>query len=185
MDGARFIQQMEFSNISGTGTFDGVVPMIFDEHGGQIVGGRLVAREGGGNLSYVGELTDKQLGVYGKLAFDALKSLRYSRLIVDLNGSLDGEFVAGIKLDGVARDPSIAAAPSGGISGMVVGRALGQLAKIPFKFNIRVRGPFRAILGTARSLQDPTNLIQSVLPQMLRDKPTTTTVQPHESETVP
>jgi len=88
-------------------------------------------------------------------------------------------------LNGIARDPSIAKAPSGGISGMVVGRVLGQLAKIPFKFNINVRGPFRAILGTARSLQDPTNLIQSVLPQMLRDKPTTTTnVQPQESGSV-
>jgi hypothetical protein len=186
MDGARFIQQMQFSNISGTGTFDGVVPMIFDEHGGRIVGGRLVAQEGGGNLSYVGELTDKQLGVYGKLAFDALKSLRYSRLTIDLDGALEGEFVAGIHLDGIARDPSVAAAPGGGISGMVVGRALNQLAKIPFKFNISVRGPFRAVIGTARSLEDPTNLIQSVLPQMLRDQPTSTTVvQPHESETVP
>jgi hypothetical protein len=186
MDGARFIQQMQFSNISGTGTFDGVVPMIFDERGGRIVGGRLVARDPGGTLSYVGELTDKQLGVYGKLAFDALKFLRYSRLVVDLNGALEGEFVAGIRLDGIARDPSVVAAPGGGgISGMVVGRALNQLAKIPFKFNISIRGPFRTVIGTARSLEDPTNLIQSVLPQMLRDKPTSTTVQPHESETVP
>lgn len=185
MDGARFIQQMQFSNISGTGTFDGVVPMLFDESGDHIVGGRLVAREGGGTLSYIGELTDKQLGTYGKLAFDALKSLRYSRLTVDLNGALDGEFVAAIQLNGIARDPSIAKAPSGGISGMVVGRVLGQLAKIPFKFNISVRGPFRAVLGTARSLEDPTNLIQSVLPQMLQGKPTTTTnVQPQESGSV-
>lgn len=191
MDGARFIEQMQFSNISGTGTFDGVVPMLFDERGGRIIGGRLVAREGGGNLSYIGELTDKQLGAYGKLAFDALKSLRYSRLILDLNGALDGEFVAGVKLDGIARNPSATAAPSGGISGLVVARALNQLAEIPFKFNISIRGPFRAIIGTARSLEDPTNLIQSVLPQMLQDKPTTThvqpqpDVQPQESETVP
>jgi hypothetical protein len=185
MDGARFIEQMKFSNISGTGTFDGVVPMLFDERGGQIIGGRLEAREGGGNLSYIGELTDKELGVYGKLAFDALKSLRYSRLAIALDGSLDGEFVAGIKLDGVARNPTAVAAPRGGISGMVVGRALNQLAKIPFKFNINIRGPFRAMLGTARSLQDPTNLIQSVLPRMLQDKPTVTHVQPNESETVP
>lgn len=185
MDAARFIQQMEFSNISATGTFDGIVPMIFDEKGGRIVGGHLVAREAGGTLSYIGELTDKQLGAYGKLAFDALKSLRYSKLTVDLNGSLDGEFVAGIELDGIARDPSVATAPGGGLKGMLANRALGQLAKIPFEFNITVRGPFRAVIGTARSLQDPTNLLQSVLPRMLRDQPTTTrTVQPQESETV-
>ena len=96
---------MEFANITATGTFDGVIPMIFDERGGRIVGGRLVARPEGGTLSYIGELTDKELGVYGKLAFDALKSLRYSKLTIDLNGSLEGEFVAGIELDGIARDP--------------------------------------------------------------------------------
>jgi translocation and assembly module TamB len=186
MDAARFIQQMEFSNINANGTFDGVVPMIFDEKGGRIVGGRLVARAPGGTLSYIGELTDKQLGTYGKLAFDALKSLRYNKLAIVLNGALDGEFVAGIELDGIARDPSVATAPGGGIKTMVANRALTQLAKIPFKFNITIKGPFRAVIGTARSLQDPTNLLQTVLPSMLRDKPTTTkTVQPPPVQTPP
>jgi translocation and assembly module TamB len=185
LDAALFVQQMEFSNISATGTFDGVIPMVFDERGGRIVGGHLVARREGGTLSYIGELTDKELGVYGKLAFDALKSMRYSKLIVDLNGALDGEFVAGIQLDGVARDPVLTTAPSsGGLKGLVAGRALGQLAKIPFKFNITIRGPFRAVMATARSFEDPTNLIQSVLPEMLRDKPAIPPVQPQESETV-
>ena len=185
MDAARFVQQMEFSNVSATGTFDGQVPMIFDQSGGRIVGGHLEARPPGGTLSYVGELTDKQLGVYGKLAFDALKALTYSRLVVDLNGSLDGEFVAGIHLDGIARDPSVATVRGGGLRGMLANRALSQLAKIPFKFNIRVKGPFRAVIGTARSLEDPTNLIQSVLPQRLKDQPAPTNpVQPKESEPV-
>jgi len=190
MDAARFVQQMEFSNISATGTFDGIVPMIFDERGGRIVGGHLEARAPGGNLSYVGELSDKQLGAYGKLAFDALKALRYSRLIVDLDGALDGEFVAGIKLDGIARDPALTQVPGGGIRGMIANRALGQLAKIPFRFNIRVSGPFRALIGITRSFEDPTNLLQSVLPSMLGDKPPAPapappkTVQPKESEPV-
>jgi len=184
-DAARFIQQMEFSNISATGTFDGLIPMIFDEKGGRIVGGRLVARPEGGTLSYIGELTDKQLGAYGKLAFDALKSLRYNKLAVVLNGALDGEFVAGIELDGIARDPGLAKTPGGGIKGMIANRALTQLAKIPFEFNITVRGPFRAVVGTARSLEDPTNLLQSVLPRMLEAAPAPAKpVQPKESETV-
>ncbi|TFI56453.1 hypothetical protein E2493_20110 [Sphingomonas parva] len=171
LDAARFIQQMEFSNISATGTFDGIIPMVFDQQGGRIVGGHLIAREGGGTLSYVGELTDKDLGTYGKLAFDALKSMRYSKLTIALDGALDGEFVAGIELDGVARDPVLTVAPAGGgISGLVARRALGQLAKIPFEFNITVRGPFRALLATARSFEDPSNLIQSVLPEKLREQ---------------
>jgi hypothetical protein len=195
LDAALFIQQMEFSNISATGTFDGVIPMVFDERGGRIVGGSLVARPEGGTLSYIGELTDAQLGVYGKLAFDALKSLRYSKLTIGLDGALEGEFVAAIELDGVARDPALTTAPSGsGIKGLVTRRAFGQLAKIPFEFNINVRGPLRALLATMRSFEDPTNLIQSVLPEKLRPRdplkpadpaqPASETVQPQESETM-
>lgn len=185
LDAALFIQKMEFANITATGTFDGVIPMVFDERGGRIVGGRLVARPEGGTLSYIGELTDKALGVYGKLAFDALKSMRYSKLIIGLDGSLEGEFVAGIELDGVARDTALTVAPSGGIKGMLAGRALTQLARIPFEFNITVKGPFRALIGTMRSLQDPTLLIQSTLPELIRGKPDEPPpVQPQESEIV-
>jgi translocation and assembly module TamB len=185
LDAALFIQKMEFANITATGTFDGTIPMVFDERGGRIVGGHLVARPEGGTLSYIGELTDKELGVYGKLAFDALKSMRYSRLVIDLNGSLEGEFVAGVQLDGVARDPSLTVAPAGGLKGMIAGRALAQLAKIPFKFNITVKGPFRALIGTMRSLHDPTLLIQSTLPDLIRGKPDEPPpVHPQESEIV-
>jgi translocation and assembly module TamB len=135
-----------------------------------------VARPEGGTLSYIGELTDKELGAYGKLAFDALKSLRYSKLTVDLDGALAGEFLARIELDGVATNT----APQGGIAGYV----LGQIAKIPFEFNINIRGPFRALIATARSFEDPTLLIQPVLPEKLRDLPTEVTVQDEESENV-
>jgi hypothetical protein len=176
MDASAFVEQMKFSNIAATGTFDGVVPMVFDNRGGRIVGGHLAARPGGGTVSYIGELTEADLGAYGKLAFDALKSLRYSKLVVTLDGALDGEFVAGVELDGVARE----AVTPGGITGY----ALRQLAKIPFEFNITARGPFRAIIGTMRSLRDPSGLIQQVLPPDIRDRPTTLTVQPKESETV-
>jgi hypothetical protein len=68
---------------------------------------------------------------------------------------------------------------------MVAGRALGQLAKIPFEFNIKVKGPFRALIGTMRSLHDPTLLIQSTLPDLIRGKPDEPPlVQPQESEIV-
>jgi hypothetical protein len=186
VDAARFVQQMEFANISATGTFDGVVPMVFDERGGRIEGGRIAAREEGGTLSYIGELTDKQLGVYGKLAFDALKALRYSKLVIGLDGSLQGEFLADIELDGVARDTgSLPRLAGGSIRNMIVRRGLRQLSKIPFEFNIKVRGPFRTLLATTRSFEDPTNLIQSVLPDLLRNQQTTTTtVQQTESEKV-
>jgi hypothetical protein len=190
IDAAAFVQQMQFSNISATGTFDGVVPMVFDARGGRIVNGHLAARPGGGVVSYVGELSDQQLGAYGKLAFNALKSLGYKKLTIDLDGALEGEFVAGVELDGIARNT----ASPGGIAGHV----LSQVARIPLEFNITARGPFRAIIGTMRSMKDPTGLIQAVLPTALRDQPASTivqpasttlqpaatTVQPEESETV-
>lgn len=176
LDAGHFIQQFEFSNISATGTFDGVVPMIFDDRGGRIVGGSIVAREGGGTLSYIGELTDKELGTYGKLAFDALKSLRYDKLDIGLDGALDGEFVTTIQLDGIARNTG----PQPGLMGGIIKR----LAALRFEFNITAKGPFRALLATTRSLGDPTLLIQTVLPEAIRDMPTATTVQPKESETV-
>ncbi len=187
MDGARFIQQMEFSNIAATGTFDGLIPMQFDQRGGRIAGGRLTARPEGGTLSYVGELSDRDLGPYGILAFNALKSLRYSRFDVTLDGALDGEFITIIDLDGIARDPALTTVPSGsGIPALVAGRIFNQLARIPFEFNIRINGQFRALIATARSFSDPTPLIQAVLPQLLRNSSTTVTdVQDEESEPVP
>lgn len=191
MDAALFIQQMEFANISATGTFDGVIPMVFDQSGGRIEGGFLAAREGGGTLSYVGELSDKDLGTYGKLAFDALKSLRYNKLTIGLNGALAGEFVAAIELDGIARDPSATAVRTGGgIRGLLARRAISQLRRVPFEFNITVKGPFRALIATMRSFEDPSNLIQSVLPEKLRGReeppaaPAPQPVQPQESEIV-
>ncbi|SMF77015.1 intermembrane phospholipid transport protein YdbH family protein [Allosphingosinicella indica] len=186
MDAAALIENFEFENISATGTFDGVIPMVFGERGGRIVGGHLVARPAGGTLSYIGELTDKDLGAYGKLAFDALKSLSYDKLIIDLDGSLDGEFLTRIELDGIARDSALAPINAGGIQGIIARRALGQLAKIPFEFNITVRGPFRTLMATARSLEDPSLLIQSALPPELREPSAfESPVQPEESEPMP
>ena len=187
LDAARFIELMEFSNIAATGTFDGVLPMRFDETGaGHIIDGRMTAREGGGTLSYVGELSDRDLGAYGILAFNALKSLRYSRFDLTLDGALDGEFITRIQLDGIARDPALTTLPSGGgITEMVAGRVFGQLARIPFEFNIRIQGQFRSLIATARSFNDPTPLIQSVIADAIRDEAATQTdVQDEESEPV-
>lgn len=184
-DAARFIETLEFDNIATTGTFDGIIPMVFEQTGGRVEGGRLTARDTGGTLSYVGELTDEDLGIYGKLAFDALKSLRYSKLDIALDGALDGEFLTVIELDGIARDPALAPVDAGGIPGIVARRALGQLARIPFEFNITARGPFRALMATARSLEDPTLLIQSALPADLRELATEADIQPQESENQP
>ncbi|HWH18117.1 MAG TPA: YdbH domain-containing protein [Allosphingosinicella sp.] len=188
LDAAVFVREMEFDVVEATGIFDGILPMEFDENGGRIVGGRLEARPGGGTLSYVGTVSEASLGTFGMAAFNALRSLRYDKFIINLDGSLEGEFLASIELDGIATNT----APQGGIAGMVIS----QIARIPFEFNINIRGPFRALIATARSLKDPSIIIQPVLPPELQDLPIEVivkdedreqsrqeTVQPQESET--
>ncbi len=118
-------------------------------------------------------LSDKALGTYGKLAFDALKSLRYSNMSVFLDGELDGEFLSRFTIDG--RNQSEKAT---GI--------LKQITGLPFKFNIAIRGQFRALLATARSFNDPRDLIKQSLPLPIEGLPgTDPDIQPPESEKRP
>lgn len=176
LDAATFVEQMEFANINATGTFDGIIPMEFDDRGGRIVGGRLEARPPGGELSYIGEVSEAALGTFGKMAFDALKSFRYERFTIGLDGYLAGEFLAEIELDGLNRNT--------GETGGLLASVLSQLDNIPFEFNISIRGPFRALIATARSFEDPTDLIQPVLPEVLQGLPTDTRViREEESQT--
>ena len=177
LDAATFVQQLDFPNISATGTFDGTLPMIFDQQGGRIEGGYLRARPGGGDLAYVGELTSAQLGTMGKLAFDALKKIRYQSLSITLDGRLDGEIVSGVKFDGVRQ--------ATGDKSMVAR----MIANLPFRFNIRITAPFRGLMGSARAFVDPSVLLQNGAPvapppEALTPDAPPAAIQPAESEPV-
>jgi hypothetical protein len=173
MDAAQFVQQFEFKNIAVTGQFDGVIPMIFDIHGGRIEKGRLVVRESGGTLAYVGEISNEQLGRFGNMAFDALKSIRYGNLAIELNGSLDGEIVSKVIFTGTNEAP---VAVRKGLLGGLVG--------LPFKFNITISAPFRSLVNSAQSINDPRGLVQGALKQQREAEAAKQTVQPEESEKV-
>ncbi|HEX8215965.1 MAG TPA: YdbH domain-containing protein, partial [Allosphingosinicella sp.] len=106
----------------------------------------------------------------GRLAFDALRSMRYSLLEIRLDGSLAGEFLSRIRLEGLS---------AANRQNFLVR----QFARIPFRFNISIRGPLRAVIGITRDMKDPSILIQPVLPEPLQGLPTTvTTIQNEESE---
>ena len=62
-DAKQFFDSLGFQGIELTGTFDGVLPMIFDENGGRIVGGRLDARPPGGRLHYTGTKPKAGIGM--------------------------------------------------------------------------------------------------------------------------
>ncbi|PCD02847.1 hypothetical protein COC42_14275 [Sphingomonas spermidinifaciens] len=173
VDAAGFLQQFDFSNLNATGTFDGTLPMIFDERGGRIENGRLTVREGGGTLAYVGAVSQENLGTWGNLAFQALKSLRYQRLNLTLNGPLDGEMVTEIRFAGVTQG-------EGAKSNFLIRR----LARLPLVFNVTVRAPFRQLIDSVQSYYDPKRLIERNLPALLEQQKKAG-VQPLASENMP
>ncbi len=159
LDAKTFVDSMGFKEIGATGVFDGVLPMIFDEGGGRIVGGRLDSRPGGGTLAYNGVVNKANLGTVGGLAFDALRDLRFASMIIRLDGLLDGEFATRLTVEGV------------GLGNTSTQRLIRSINRIKFKFNVSIKGPFRALIATAKSFRDPQDVISGALPRPLKDVP--------------
>jgi hypothetical protein len=53
---------------------------------------------------------------------------------------------------------------------------------VPFRFNINIRGPFRALIQTAKSYKDPRQQINDVLPRPLDEIPGIVTTVRREDE---
>ena len=71
----RFHPAMPVQNTNSVWTFDGTLPIVFDAEGnGRLEGGNLLSRPPGGRLSYVGELTYKDLSPMANMAFQSLRS---------------------------------------------------------------------------------------------------------------
>jgi len=172
LDARTFVDSLGFKEIAATGTFDGVLPMIFDENGGRIVGGRLDSRPAGGTLSYVGAVNRANLGMMANTAFDALKDLRYRLMIVRLDGDLAGEFATRLTIEQL------------GLGGQTGAAKILRNAfrKVPFRFNISIKGPFRSLIQTAKSYRDPRQQINQVLPRSLDDIPGIVTEVRREDE---
>ena len=143
-DAAKFISRMNMGNISATGIFDGTLPMVFDENGGRIEKGRLVSRAPGGNVSYVGQLTYQDMSFMANFAFDALKSIDYRQMSIDMDGSLQGEMVTKVSFEGIRQG-----------KGTRRNFITNQIAKLPIRFNVNLRAPFFKLVSSFRSLYDP------------------------------
>ena len=50
-------------------------------------------------------------------------------------------------------------------------RFIKSLNKIPLTFNVTIKGPFRALIATAKSFRDPTQVIEPALPRPLDEVP--------------
>ena len=150
LDAEQFLQRFEIKNLNVTGRFDGILPLVFADGRGRIVGGHLQARKAGGLIQYVGEIGGENIGASAKLAFDALRRLRYRNVGLDLDGDLDAELVTQLHFDGISE------------ASTRIGAAMPiNSTGLPFKFNVSVRAPFRALLGTAASFSDVRPLIRA------------------------
>lgn len=180
VDASRFVERMELSNLAVTGTFDGAVPIVFDENGnGRLEGGVLVSRPPGGNVSYVGQLTYEDMGAIPNFAFNALKSLDYKQMFLQMDGPLTGEIVARVRFDGVSQG-----------AGAKRNFLTRQVARLPFRFNVNVRAPFYSLISSIRAMYDPAfirdprevGLIDAQGRPTGPQPPATTPIQPSESE---
>lgn len=158
VDAALFLKEMAFDNLDATGTFDGTLPMIFDANGGRIEGGELRARAGG-RIAYVGEVSRQDVGFWGNMAFQALKSLNYRNLSIRMNGPLAGEMITDVSFSGVSQG-------EGTRSNFLIRR----LARLPFVFNVRISAPFRQLLDSVQSWYDPRRLIERNLPSLIEEQ---------------
>ncbi|EGD59157.1 hypothetical protein Y88_1219 [Novosphingobium nitrogenifigens DSM 19370] len=145
LDAGRFLQHMNMSNISATGTFDGRLPLVFDANGGRITGGTLVSRPPGGNVSYVGALTYKDLTTMANYAFRMLRSIDYTAMNIGMQGDLSGEVVTRVSFSGVKQG---AKAERNFLTR--------QLGALPIRFDVNIRAQFYQLINSLRSLYDPT-----------------------------
>ena len=152
-DAKTFIDSLGFDGIMITGTFDGVLPMIFDESGGRLVGGRLDSRPPGGEFLYNG--TKPDAGLMAGVAFDLLSNIRYRSMIIRLDGELAGEFATRFTINEVSLSNK---------GGFVAGIVRGAVRKVPLRVNLSIRGPFRALIQMAKGFKDPTTVIEPVMP---------------------
>ena len=174
VDAEKLLAGYDFQNLRVMGVFDGVLPMIFNQDGGRIVGGSLVSRAGGGEVSYLGELTYKDMGVFANYAFNALRSIRYSTLTIGVGGELDGEIVTDISFTGLQQ-------------GSLAKRNFitRQLARIPIKFNVKVTAEFLKLIGSVRGIYDANYAAARDLPYLLeaQKKQDAASAMPHAVET--
>jgi len=77
-------------------------------------------------------------------AFQALRSLDYRSMSVELEGVLAGEIITKLKFDGISQGQ--------GTSQNFLTR---RIARLPIRFNVNVRAPFFRVVSSFRSLYDP------------------------------
>ncbi|MCB2066862.1 MAG: YdbH domain-containing protein, partial [Erythrobacter sp.] len=148
LEANQFVERMEMSNLAANGTFDGIIPIVFDEDGnGQLEGGALTSRPPGGNVAYVGELSYEDMGFFANYAFRTLRDLQFNRMEIQLNGPLTGELVTQVRFEGIRQGASA--------ERNLISRAIGS---IPIELRVNIRAPFYKLMTSIRALYDPASI---------------------------
>jgi hypothetical protein len=144
LDAEKFLAGYEFDNLAVKGVFDGTLPMVFDQEGGRIVGGWLVSRKGGGEVSYLGQISYQDMGFFANYAFGALRSIKFDEMQIGVEGNIGGEVITEVRFRGLQQ-------------GSLAERNFitKQIAKIPIEFNVRIQAQFLQLIGNLRALYDP------------------------------
>jgi translocation and assembly module TamB len=143
LDAEKFLAGYELENLRVSGVFDGTLPMVFDAEGGRIVGGWLVSRAGGGEVSYLGQLSYEEMGTFANFAFEALRSIKFDEMQIGVEGNIAGEVVTQVRFRGLQQG-----------SGAKRNFITKQLAKLPLEFNVRIEAEFLSLFGSLRALYD-------------------------------
>lgn len=171
LDASKFLERMELANLSATGVFDGALPLEFDANGGRITGGELVSRPPGGTVSYVGALSYKDLSAMANFAFDALKSLDYTKMTIGMDGNLAGDVVTRVEFTGIRQGKD---AKQNFLTR--------QIAKVPVKFNVNIHAPFYSLISSMNP-QPPPGAFRGLPPGSFQ--PPASGVQPPVSPSKP
>ncbi|MEY4159850.1 MAG: hypothetical protein RLZZ136_471 [Pseudomonadota bacterium] len=153
---SRFVEKLDMGNLAADGLFDGTLPLAFYPDGGKIEGGLLISRPPGGNVSYIGTLTYKDLSPIANFAFNTLRSLDYRRMTVTLDGDLSGEIVTRVRFDGVRQGQ--------GAKRTFITRQIGRL---PIQMNVKVRAPFFSLISNFKRMYDPSYYSAQIVSRLM------------------
>jgi translocation and assembly module TamB len=171
LDAEKFLAGYDLENLRVSGVFDGTLPMVFDQEGGRIVGGWLVSRPGGGEVSYLGQLSYEEMGAMANFAFEALRSIRFDEMQIGVDGNIGGEVVTEVRFRGLQQGTT---AKRNFITK--------QLAKLPIQFNVRIQAEFLSLIGSLRALYDAEYAAQRYQSYIKQEPPVTGEETPTKAE---
>ena len=137
VDLGELLAFVKVDGLSGEGAVEGVLPVVVEDGLARIEGGELRA-VGPGVIRYTGAVSAAASASdqNSKLAFNALRELRYETLSATIDGRLDGDLVFGVRFDGSSTvaldDPRIT-----------------EPVELPFIYRINIKAPLLRLIEQA------------------------------------